>query len=353
MELTNPRPVFEDDSIPWYGINNLYYHDAEGNYYQAEYVDGELQVTTEYGGPYPASGNAFNPDIIDAQDVTYIVDGEEKSITIYGNQMSPSEGNESDGYKKVTTTVKITQSETLYIANVPVNTQYTVQELTKNGYQLVNIARSAGTSGTAAGSIDTGIVEGKIVPNAETLITYTNKCLTTDITIQKLSLDGKGLQGAVFQLKEIGDGGKSATLVTGIDGLGTVTKTVNGSEKTYESAFESNGEVQVFSGLPDGTYRLYEVYIPDGYISTYQFIQFTLENSVMKNVTTDTGDVSKLTFKSADGNSLALLQIKNEPGVALPSTGGSGTRLFMILGSIMTLGAVVLLWMRRRSFNMM
>ena len=40
--------------------------------------------------------------------------------------------------------------------------------------------------------------------------------------------------------------------------------------------------------------------------------------------------------------------INQQPGVELPSTGGPGTRLFTILGSILILGAGVLLWRRRR-----
>ena len=40
--------------------------------------------------------------------------------------------------------------------------------------------------------------------------------------------------------------------------------------------------------------------------------------------------------------------IGNTPGPALPSAGGPGTRAFTILGSILILGAGVLLWRRRR-----
>ena len=43
-----------------------------------------------------------------------------------------------------------------------------------------------------------------------------------------------------------------------------------------------------------------------------------------------------------------IVTVGNEPGAALPSTGGSGTRFFTILGSILILGAGVLLWRRRR-----
>ena len=41
------------------------------------------------------------------------------------------------------------------------------------------------------------------------------------------------------------------------------------------------------------------------------------------------------------------IEVLNSSGVELPSTGGPGTRLFAILGGILTLGAGVLLWRRR------
>ena len=44
----------------------------------------------------------------------------------------------------------------------------------------------------------------------------------------------------------------------------------------------------------------------------------------------------------------AAFTIRNTPGSALPQTGGPGTRLFTILGSILILGAGALLWKRRR-----
>ncbi|MDO5138498.1 MAG: SpaA isopeptide-forming pilin-related protein [Oscillospiraceae bacterium] len=356
VELTNAMPVFEGDHIPWYGINGLYYHDvdADDDYYQAEYINGKLQVTTEEGGPYEGVGTTFNPDYAGEQTITYLVDGQPVSVKICGNQMTPAEGNDTDGYKKVTGTAKITQTETLYIANVPVNTHYTIKEtgLAALGYQLIDIQRQVGTNDPTpeAGNIENGI-EGEIVQNTETLVTYTNKCLVTNITIQKTDVDGKGLEGAVFRLVKVGQDGHSesdASLIESVSGLTTVSKTVNEETKTYSSAFESNGEAQTINGLPDGTYRLYEVYVPAGYISTAKYIQFEIENRVMKNVKTDTSDTSAFDFTAAGNNSLALLKIKNTPGAALPNTGGPGTRLFTILGSVLILGAGVLLWRRRR-----
>ena len=348
VELTNDFPVFEGNHIPWYGVEGLYYHDDEGNYYQAEYVDGNLQVKTEEGGPYPATGNAFNPDNAGAQTVTYTVDGKQKSVTISGNQMTPGDGNETDGYKKVTAEVKITQGETLYVANVPVNTQYSIKEITEAspGYDLINIKRKVG-SGDAADADDkkTGIIEGEIVPNTETHLFYTNQCLVTDITVKKVDEKGTGLEGAVFQLKTVnGSEEAMAATIASIKGIGDITKVVNGTSTVFPSSFETTGEIQTLSGLPDGTYRLKEVYVPDGYISTYKYIQFTIEKGEMKNVTTDTGDNSKIDTTVNGIN----LKITNEPGVALPHTGGIGTTIFYVLGSILAIGSAVILISRRR-----
>ena len=52
-----------------------------------------------------------------------------------------------------------------------------------------------------------------------------------------------------------------------------------------------------------------------------------------------------------DMNSTAVeWKIRNDAGYELPSTGGPGTRIFTILGSILILGAGVLLWRRWRIF---
>jgi LPXTG-motif cell wall-anchored protein len=49
---------------------------------------------------------------------------------------------------------------------------------------------------------------------------------------------------------------------------------------------------------------------------------------------------------SPDGT--VTITVTNTLGKELPHTGGPGTRLFTILGSILILGAGVLLWRRRR-----
>ena len=175
--------------------------------------------------------------------------------------------------------------------------------------------------------------------------------IVVDIKIKKTDLNGQGLAGAVFQLKAVGDDGHSETDVEEVTGIASVSKTIDGEEKTFTSAFETTGEEQIIGGLPDGTYRLYEAYVPAGYISTFRYIQFTIENRVMKDVTTDSGTSDKAVPTAAVGNRLALLTIKNTPGAALPNTGGPGTTLIYLLGLLLTSFAGTGILMKRRRRN--
>ena len=340
VTLDNDEAPFVGDHIPWYGISGLYYHDDDGNYYQAEIKQGQLQISTEAGGPYSAecTSGTFDSSNTTGQTLKFTENGVEKSVTIYGNQMKAS----NEG-KKVEATLYITQNQTLSIANVPAGSTYTITELSKPGYQLIKI------NGVNVSGGQTEIT-GEIVPNDENDVVFTNQCLVIDINLQKIDSDGHGLEGAVFQIKSVN--GKELTLATELDGvdiggLGTVKKIVNGETKTFESAFETTGSLQTITGLPDGTYRLYEVYVPAGYISTLPYIEFNITDRVMTMVTTDESLIF-IAATNGDNPTLSLLKIKNTPGAALPNTGGPGTRLFTILGSILVMFAAAMLWGRRR-----
>ena len=357
VELTNPDPVFKDDHIPWYGINGLFYHDENFNYYQADrimengqQVSGVLRLVTEdceEGESFTATcSGMFNPDITGPTAVTYTDKaGQVKTIQLYGSQMQESDGDHANGFKKASATLKINQGEILNIANVPAGTTYRIVESTRRGYELVGIECNVEDV-----TIDGSAIEGKIVPDSDNNITYTNKCVSTDISLQKLDEKGRGLEGAVFQLMAVSAEGHAESPAEDIGGTGPVTRVINGKSKTFESAFETTGEVQMLEGLSDGTYRLYEVIVPDGYITTVRYIQFEIENRVMKNVTTNSGDTGIFVFTEAEGDDPSLLEITNTPGASLPATGGPGAQLFYLAGGLMVLlaGVCLMNFNRRR-----
>ena len=108
-----------------------------------------------------------------------------------------------------------------------------------------------------------------------------------------------------------------------------------------------------WSGLDDGDYKLVETTTPSGY-NTIPDIEFTISaghvdgdspylNTLSGNVTSGTA-----TF-TADVNDGSLsTDVVNNSGIQLPSTGGIGTTIFYVLGSVLVIGAVVLLVTKKR-----
>lgn len=89
-----------------------------------------------------------------------------------------------------------------------------------------------------------------------------------------------------------------------------------------------------FDGLEDGTYELVEVEAPKGYNLLTSPVDVVIDGADA----TET-DLSPLTVTTP---------VENNSGSELPSTGGIGTTLFYLIGTILIIGAGVLLVTRRR-----
>ena len=181
----NPGP-FEGTHIPWYGVNELYYNDGNETYYQVYEAQGGIwMIRNEAGQEYPVTSTGFDPDEAGEQTVTYDVNGQEKQVTLYGNQLTAT----PDG-KTATATLAITQNETLYIANVPKGTKYTITEKNKDEYTLVDILKEVKHGSDVEQSehvanLNDRTAIGTIVTNRDNHVTYTNKVLTGGLKITK------------------------------------------------------------------------------------------------------------------------------------------------------------------------
>jgi fimbrial isopeptide formation D2 family protein/LPXTG-motif cell wall-anchored protein len=232
---------------------------------------------------------------------------------------------------------------------------------------------------------------GKGIPTGETEKSTTHT-YTATLNITKEDDNGNVLKGAEFTLtgtnvyegmkvtskiefQEAADGTYwklKSGLYTTVDPSGTIE--VNGEKKavdtsTYEStetkykkvvtedvaAVTSGTNVQsikgtvsddgllTFTGLGPGTYTLTESKTPAGYNTmnpiTFE-ISFDNTNKVFKS---DRGDVTV----STDGKTLNAT-ILNHAGSTLPHTGGIGTTIFYVVGTILVLSAGVLLITKKR-----
>ena len=346
LTVSNDDGLFEGDHIPWFAVNDCFYHtvdeDEEWHYYQVDKIstsgiDTTWKVTTEEGssGPtYTFTSNSFDKDIAGKQTITCTnTDDASDTITldIYGNQTTPYPAN---SHTKIKLTRSIRQDQKLTIGNIPAGSKYTVEESGKYGYVLKT------TSGNTSGTI---------VPNSDTHVIFTNQKTSTNVNILKKKETGEGLSGAIFQLRAVkkNEGSNDVEELASVEigGIDNFIKEIDGKQQEFKSAFETTDKTYTLTNLPDGTYRLYEVYVPAGYINTLPYIEFDVANGVAACSMADGEE--KIDFDST--GTISLITITNTPGAALPYTGGPGTCMIYLSGmALICLAAAGLVMKRRR-----
>ena len=133
----------------------------------------------------------------------------------------------------------------------------------------------------------------------------------------------------------------------------------NGTEAEYEwktitVVKNEEGTTFTFSGLDDGQYKLTETKTPAGY-NTIAPIEFTVtaEHDVLSDnpaLTSLSGNATngELTFTSNTTEGSLSADVVNKAGSTLPETGGIGTTIFYVLGSVLLVGAAILLITKKR-----
>lgn len=106
-----------------------------------------------------------------------------------------------------------------------------------------------------------------------------------------------------------------------------------------------NGQA-TFAGIKDGTYYLVEFKAPDGYNRLAKPQPVTVTG---KNVdTTEMENKAQAGQEEFDEAIDATAEVMNNSGAVLPSTGGIGTTIFYVVGSILVVAAGVLLVTKKR-----
>ena len=180
---------------------------------------------------------------------------------------------------------------------------------------------------------DQGGENGK-TPN-DTVTVFTYKVVANKVTKNPAYVEGGSepeyisLKGAGFTLYKKNASGKYVA----------VGSEVKGDEMT---TFE-------WKGLDDGDYKISETTTPSGY-NTIADIEFTI--TAVHDVTSVNPTLTSLTggntFTGEVSTGAVSADIENNTGSTLPETGGMGTTIFYVVGSILVLGAVVLLVTKKR-----
>jgi fimbrial isopeptide formation D2 family protein/LPXTG-motif cell wall-anchored protein len=155
-----------------------------------------------------------------------------------------------------------------------------------------------------------------------------DKVKTYGLVFEKVDSNGQPLEGAVFDLYD-SDGNK----MTDTEGnfITATTTVVNGHAYVY------------WSGLGEGTYTIKETTAPEGYMAVQDFtISVSATDATSDNPATTAVEKNFNIERTGDA------AIVDPSGNPLPSTGGIGTVIFYVLGSLLVIGAGIVLVARRR-----
>ena len=197
---------------------------------------------------------------------------------------------------------------------------------------------------------------------------------TYDLIVNKQDEDKAELKGASFALYK-----KYKTLPEGKTAVASPIKYA-GDTKEYAipegTIYLKVGEITgtdkstfTFSGIDDGEYLLVETVVPTGY-NALEPKTFTVSAShtatadINKNTKKDgngayvltavsgTGEITLAQHTKTEGESTIIdgvsTDVVNQSGTVLPSTGGIGTTIFYVVGSILVVAAGVLLITKKR-----
>lgn len=122
----------------------------------------------------------------------------------------------------------------------------------------------------------------------------------------------------------------------------TLDNAIKFSYNEGEYKFAENGNVELTSpesgiikinGIKEGTYYLKEIEAPKGY---------NLLKTPIKIVVTAEGAIQ------VDGKTVKRVEVQNNSGSLLPSTGGMGTTLIYVVGSILVLASAIVLFSKKK-----
>ena len=164
---------------------------------------------------------------------------------------------------------------------------------------------------------------------------------TWKLPIYKYHMDGEtktALPGAEFILYKGNEENRVYAQVT--EGKLTGWTTTKTEATTLVS--DNNGMIEV-EGLDADTYYLEETKAPGGYNKLAGPVTVVISHTVSGE-----GAQNMTHTLKQDAIDVGRVEIENKSGTELPETGGIGTTIFYVLGSILVIGAVVLLITKKR-----
>ncbi len=178
------------------------------------------------------------------------------------------------------------------------------------------------------------------------------KTYTFEFDLVKTTESNELLTGATFQLFTTEDG---TTPIQFVKENGNYRKATEADKTTSADIVVEGGKVTII-GLDGGSsYWLEETVAPDGYNKLAGRVEVKLTEMVIDgegnaSVNIGSGENAGASDAEVNGDTYVSggVEVENKAGSLLPSTGGIGTTIFYVVGTILVLGAGILLVTKRR-----
>ncbi|MCI8388911.1 MAG: SpaH/EbpB family LPXTG-anchored major pilin [Clostridiales bacterium] len=321
-------------------------------------VNFQIDVTVEDGAQNYVVHDKMNSGLI--FDNTSVVVMLQKAVYVDGQ---PVKGEDDKYQYEVATTLTNTDDVTYYTFSSSELTDGCTFEVafeqsfldTLQAYDKIIVKYSAEISAES-------YIEGPLENDAhleygdenETEKSHTNT-YTWKFDVLKHNAANTPLSGAKFKLYSANEDGTMSNTVLNFkkitdtaEGESSIptyqyTKTA-GEGTTDEITTDDNGKF-ILSGLDSGIYYLDETEAPDGYNKLPAPVKIEI---VSTETTDETGNVVLTKTIKKDGAETNTIDILNNTGSELPSTGGIGTTIFYVVGGLLMLGSVVLLVTKKK-----
>ncbi len=302
-------------------------------------IDKKVQEGNEWG----ESSDAKIGDTVNFKSTINVIDGNPKDYVMH-DTMSEGLAFQADSVKVYVNNTEKTK-DTDYILSNPATDGHSFDikfnNLKPNDVIVVEysailndkavIYDAANTNKVKLSYTDTNSIAKETAEVETKTYTYMFDIIKTDSNL-------KVLPGAEFKLFDAQTAGNEIALIKVMDGVYRVATDAEKAVDGFQSAVIEAGKVTI-KGLDGNTsYWLEETKAPAGYNILPARVEVKIEKTNL--TTTMTGD----TWAAGNGG----VQITNNTGAELPSTGGIGTTIFYVLGAALVIGAGVLLVTRRR-----
>ena len=168
----------------------------------------------------------------------------------------------------------------------------------------------------------------------------------TDNKAEQTADKNKKLANAEFVLyKEVAEKNATVKYYYQWDDTAKAVKWATDKDQATRRTTTAEGKAS-FQGIAAGKYFLEETKAPDG----YNKLKTPVEVEITAEYETKTGKLINTNAEKngENGQYIKTVEVPNKAGAVLPSTGGIGTTIFYVLGSILALGAAVLLIAKKR-----